>query len=536
MSDTNREKRYSWQPLSLGRLLENHSVTSWKTLAPLAGWVCVIALCIFVGSIFSPPDWIAPEVTSSQTRQFFAIFPSYIIGLLLLFWMGFEWGFIPLFISSFALAFQAGMSLGVSLLFGFSFIFGLALIGLAYQSILMPYDLRDLKSFAFFISVIFIASLASSICALIWSLAHNITAYNTVVIWKSWWTGIFFQSVIITAPIIFLGTPFVERAKLKYYNIEPPEFVSMKWIYGTVICVTGVLLMFIFSGQFLGKYRLNEVLDRLPNIARGEVIGALGSFEIIFWLSIGLILVTGYTAMYLAGRWNHHLRQQVEERTEQLKKNKRELKESLEEKQLMLKETHHRVKNNLAQVSGLLQLQMMTVDDDEYSQLIQDATSRIQSMSLIHQALYDTEEYTNISLQEYIKKLGMIIHKSFRNKETDVEINFNIDEYTINTKQAVTLGLIVTETLINAYKYAFKGRQKGKITILLTEEKGQLLLQISDDGVGLPDQPTQKVSSLGMKLIRKLSQQLDGNLTINSDENGTTFALRFEPKQTSAAA
>lgn len=530
MTNSNQEQRHPWRPLPLEYLISDFSFSSWKVLAPFVGWVSIIALCVYITSIFTAPNWIAPEVTSPQTRQFFAILPSYIIGLLLLFWMGFEWGFIPLFISSFALAFQSGMGIALSLLFGFSFIFGLALIGLAYQSVLMPYDLRDLKSIAFFVSVIFIAAIASSICALIWSLAHNLSAYNTNLIWQSWWTGIFFQSLVITGPLLFFITPYVEKNKGRHYDIERPDGVSMKWIYTTVLCVTTALLMFIMSGQFLGKYRLNEVVSRLPNISRSEVFGALGSFEIIFWVSIGLILITSYTAIYLTGRWNQQLHEEVEERTQELEQSRKKLRKSLEEKQLLLKETHHRVKNNLAQVSGLLQLQMMNVNDEKYSQLIQDATSRIQSMSLIHQALYDTEEYDNISLRDYLKKLSMIIHKSFRNKDIDVEMNFELGDYTIDTRQAVTLGLIVTEVLINAHKYAFEGRQEGIITVALHKNDTHLLLKIEDDGVGLPEEPPKKTSSLGMMLIRKLSKQVDGDLSIESDSNGTTVSLLFEPK------
>lgn len=530
MTTPNREHRYPWQPLSLEYLISNFNFSSWKVLLPIVGWTFLIALCVYITGTFTAPEWVAPEVTSPKTRLFFSILPSYIIGLLLLYWVGFEWGFIPLFISSFALAFQSGMSIALSLLFGFSFIFGLALIGLAYQSIIMPYDLRDLKSVAFFVSVIFIAAIASSICALIWSLAHNLSAYTTNLIWQSWWTGIFFQSLIITGPLLFFISPYVEKAKRKYYQIERPEFVSMKWIYTTVLCVTTALLMFIMSGQFLGKYRLNEVVSRLPNISRGEIFGALGSFEIIFWVSIGLILVTSYTAIYLAGRWNRQLHKEVEERTEELEKSRKKLRKSLEEKQLLLKETHHRVKNNLAQVSGLLQLQMMNVNDEKYSQLLQDATSRIQSMSLIHQALYDTEEFENISLKEYLKKLSTTIHKSFRKKGTDVELNFELGDYTIDTRQAVTLGLIVTEVLINAHKYAFDGRRNGEITVLLHKNDTHLLLKIDDDGVGLPENPVQKPSSLGMMLIKKLSQQIDGDLSIDSDSKGTTVSLSFEPK------
>lgn len=529
MEHAQENKRYYWQPLSLHYLLDNFKITGRRVLIPLIGWIVLICACIFISSVFEPVGWLVPEAGDPQVATFFVIYPIYVIGLLLLFWLGFEWGFIPLFISSFALAFQSGIGLALSMIFSFSFIFGLALFGLAYQSLRIPIDLRGLKSISFFISISFIASLGSSICALIWSLSHHLTADDTTIIWTSWWTAVFFQSIIITGPVLFLFTPMIERLKQKHYGSTEEAHISLKWIYGTVFSVTAVLVMFIFSGQFLGKFRLSEVLNRMPDIARGDVIGALDSFEIIFWLSIGIIVLTGYTAIYLVGQWNGQLQDEVDERTLQLEQSKQMLQKSLHEKQLFLQETHHRVKNSLAQVSGLLQLQMMEVNDEKYSQLIKDATNRIHSMSLIHQALYDTEEYSNISLEEYLQKLCTIIHRSFNDKENGIAMNFKLSKCSAGSQQATTLGLITTEILINAYKHAFKDRERGTIAISLEQQGEKLLLCIEDDGIGLPPNSSSRKKSLGMKLIHQLSQQINADLSIKSDDRGTAFSLLFEP-------
>lgn len=528
MLSTREENRFYWQPISLNQLLNGSKLTSWKVILPLVAWGLIIFGCLFVLNAYMPGDWLTGG-NKEQITIYFILLPFFVVGLLLLFWVGFEWGFIPVFISAFAVAFNSGMNVGWSILFGFSFIFGLALFGLAYQSLRMPHDLRDLKSISFFISVAFIASLASSLGAFIWSLSHDLTAFNTAIIWKSWWTGIFFQTILITGPLLFLFTPAVETSKQKHYNIEIADEISLKWIYGTVISVTVVLVIFIFSGQWLGKYRVNEVLNQLPNIVRGDVLGALDIFEIIIWLSIGLILVTGFTCMYVIGRWNQELKAKVEERTLQLEASREDLRTSLREKKLMLKETHHRVKNNLAQVQALLRLQMMQVDDKSYRRLIEDSCSRIQSMALIHKALYNTEQYTTIALASYLKNLSKIIHSSFSLNDKEINLQFDLTDYTVNAKQAVPIGLIVTETLINAHKYAFEGKEKGKITISLqpVDNKGTLQLQIADDGVGIPDGALQKSNSLGMKLIQKLTRQLDADLSINSSSNGTAFSLRF---------
>jgi two-component sensor histidine kinase len=243
---------------------------------------------------------------------------------------------------------------------------------------------------------------------------------------------------------------------------------------------------------------------------------------------MGLIVLTGYTAIYLVAQWNKNLQNKVDERTKQLEQSKQNLKKALEEKKLLLQETNHLVKNNLAQISALLQLQMMTVDDKKYTRLIKDATSRINSMSLIHQALYDTEEYSNISLEEYLKKLCRSVHQSFKNDKTEIELKFNLNKHSVDTQLAVTLGLIVTEILINAFKYAFKNREKGTISISLDERNEKLLLIIEDDGIGLPPEYDSGKATLGMQLIRKFSKQIDATLKINSSK-GTIFSLLFEP-------
>lgn len=529
MDNSGHKTRYYWRPLSLNELFSNFSLNSLKLLLPVLGWALLICACLFIINELMPVDWLIAGGDKMDITTFFIIYPSYIIGLLLLFWAGFEWGFVPLFISSFALGFHSGMDITWSIIFGLSFVFGLAIFGLAYQSLRIPFDLRDFKSVGFFISVSFIASLASSMGAFIWSLSHYLSAYETAIIWKSWWTGIFFQSILVTGPLLLLFTPAVEDAKQRFYPSNAIKKVSLTWIHLTVSIVTGILVGFIFAGKLLGIYRVNEVLDQLPNVVRGDVIGALDSFEIIIWLSIGLITVTGYTAIYLISRWNKELRQKVQTRTKKLEESKQKLQASLQEKKLMLKETHHRVKNSLAQVSGLLQLQMMTVDDEKYTQLIQDSDNRIHAMSLIHQALYDTEDYSSISLAEYLENLGTIIYQSFRSHETEIETKYRLIKYSVDTQQAVTLGLIVTEILINAYKYAFQGQANGTLIISLEQKGDKLLLTISDDGSGLPEKNTQEKATLGMDLIRKFSQQLDAELSIDSGSKGTSFSLLFDP-------
>ncbi len=521
-------ERYYWRPLSLHSLFSDFTLKSGRLLWPLLVWAALIIAGILIVSVLLPVDWLAVGTGQLQITKFFIIYPSFVLGILLLFWFGFEWSFIPVYISSFVLAFHSGMALSTSLLFGLSFVFGLAIFGLSYQSLNMPFDLRDFKSIAFFISVAFIAAVASSVGGFMWSLSHQLTALDTITIWKSWWTGIFFQTVLITGPLLFLLTPSVERLKTKYYRLEISNEISLRWIYGTVVSITVVLLLFIISAKWLGNWRVVEILNTFSFIPESQILGALTSFEIIFWISFGLILLTGYVAIYLIGNWNRQLRERVEVRTAQLQKSEKKLQKSLNEKKLLLQEIHHRIKNNMAHVSALLRLQQLTIDDEYYVQLIEESRMRVHAMALVHEALYRTEDFTNILLKEHIKKICEITHESFSRKKAAVKMRYDMIECSVNSEQAVPLGLIVNEAVINAHKYAFDGLEGGVISIKLAEKNKHLELSIADNGVGIQEKETDN-NSLGMELIENFAQQLSGDLNIESGQRGTKITLIFTP-------
>jgi two-component sensor histidine kinase len=149
-------------------------------------------------------------------------------------------------------------------------------------------------------------------------------------------------------------------------------------------------------------------------------------------------------------------------------------------------------------------------------------------MSLIHEALYTAEEFSRISLHTYLKELGNIVHESFQTDDADIELAFQLEPCKVNTDRAIPIGLIANEILINAYKYAFEGKEKGTITLQLEHIDDKVKLEIRDNGVGMPDQTPD--NTLGMKLIRQLSTQIDANLSIRSNTNGTSYMLEFVPQ------
>ncbi|HBQ58640.1 MAG TPA: hypothetical protein DD671_03185 [Balneolaceae bacterium] len=210
-----------------------------------------------------------------------------------------------------------------------------------------------------------------------------------------------------------------------------------------------------------------------------------------------------------------------------------EILDALKQKETLLAEVNHRIKNNLSVLTGLLQLQAASEDNEEVLKRLFDSVARINTMASIHEQLYKSNSYEEIEFADRIQLLAKSIQKSFQGK-TDVTLNFQCEPVKMSLTNALPCSLIVNEVLTNIYKHAFKGREKGNITIELkgTDIEDYMQLTICDDGIGLPDNFTPKeASSLGVKLIDMLSEQVKAEYYYESDSNGTRFNLLFKKEE-----
>ncbi len=210
------------------------------------------------------------------------------------------------------------------------------------------------------------------------------------------------------------------------------------------------------------------------------------------------------------------------------KKAEEALRDSLKEKETLLSEIHHRVKNNLAVISALMQLQIYANEDPYAVEILSKSIHRIKSIALIHEQLYRSENFTRISLKENIERQIKNIMEMYSSSITsDIKIDLKLNEVGININQAMPIGLLFNEIINNIYKHAFKGRANGNIYILLEQVKSEIHLVISDDGVGFnPSTDPQVESSLGNTLIRSFLEQLGARYTLDST-NGTTYDIWF---------
>lgn len=210
----------------------------------------------------------------------------------------------------------------------------------------------------------------------------------------------------------------------------------------------------------------------------------------------------------------------------QKKKNIASINKSLKEKETLLAEIHHRVKNNLAIISSLIELQK----DDQFTSTelaLKEIQSRISSIALVHEKLYSSDTFSEIQLIDYIEDLTTVISKTYRSSNKRIHTKLDLTPVTLDIAQAVPVGLIYNEIINNAYKHGFEGLNKGQITVTLTLKNNQATLTVKDNGVGLPDDfNVDKIDSLGITLIKTLSQQLKGELIISSTPE-TSFQVTF---------
>lgn len=215
------------------------------------------------------------------------------------------------------------------------------------------------------------------------------------------------------------------------------------------------------------------------------------------------------------------------------KKAEKYIKTSLREKEVLLAEIHHRVKNNLAVITGLLELQAYTTENINAQRVLKDSQMRVHSIALVHEMLYQNENLTDIYVQPYIFELVESVQKALKTKEKKIQMHYDLDDINLEITQAIPCGLLINEIVTNSYKHAFKGRKEGNVRISFKKTDHQLLLAVQDDGVGLngTEDFSTSATSLGMKLIRTLSKQLKAESEI-SVENGIKYTFEFERKQT----
>lgn len=221
----------------------------------------------------------------------------------------------------------------------------------------------------------------------------------------------------------------------------------------------------------------------------------------------------------LQQKLNSELEDLVIKRTESLKK-------ALEDKDVLIKEVHHRVKNNLQIVSSILSMQSRKLVDKQAREAVNEGKSRIKTMSLIHEKLYKSDELSRVNMKEYMKELNSYIFSSY--KPENIEYEVKCENIILDIETSIPIGLIMNEAISNSLKYAFYDKKEEQIISELTNNQNEFILTIKDNGRGMPENFEVKNSTgTGMRLIRTLTDQLDGTLSI-TNKSGTEINITFQ--------
>lgn len=207
------------------------------------------------------------------------------------------------------------------------------------------------------------------------------------------------------------------------------------------------------------------------------------------------------------------------------KEYREKLENSVHEKEVLLSEVHHRVKNNLAIIIGLIELQKQGLESEKLKMILKETQNRMYSIAGVHELLYNTDNFTEITFEEYAIKLIDRIRTMFDSQEQEVVISHRFETKRLNINQAIPLGLLLNELITNSFKHAFDEGKKGEISIRLFEENDMIKAEYSDNGKGVDKDFFKSSNTLGVTLIKTLLSQIGATYELVGGEG---FHIKFQ--------
>ncbi len=213
----------------------------------------------------------------------------------------------------------------------------------------------------------------------------------------------------------------------------------------------------------------------------------------------------------------------------QKKKAEAEINASLKEKEILLKEVHHRVKNNLQIISGLLNLQAQHITDPGAKEVYKESQNRVITMGLIHEELYQSKDLAQVDFAAYIQNLSSNLFASYGKEHGNVDLVLDAEHVDMIVDTAIPCGLIVNELISNSLKHAFPMEKAGEVRVNFHSTGGGVYqLSVADSGVGLPAGfDFSRTKSLGLQLVTVMTELLGGTIELNQD-CGTKFTITFK--------
>ncbi len=333
-----------------------------------------------------------------------------------------------------------------------------------------------------------------------------------------------FEIVSILASVgtfILVSTAFFTITNVVHYTTPMWGLVNVLFAYFLLGYIWGNVLLFGHIVVLICYYlfRLESNLANLPPLDEQSILNF-----IIETCSVGLAL--GYL-MYSFILANQHAERTVKQSNEELKIQNQIITTQNQEKEVMLKEIHHRVKNNLQVITSLLRLQSQELDE-EHSGSFSEAINRVKSMALIHEKMYSSDLLSNFDLESYLTSLtNELIDTYAVKKPIHLDVHTEIDR--IDPKSIVPLSLLFNELISNSIKHGFRDAADGKITVRMLDcdKAGYICLKYDDNGTWKEGSK----KSFGLELIDTMSHQLDGEYSMSTSGEGTSYTFSIKALQ-----
>ncbi|WP_422351324.1 sensor histidine kinase [Flagellimonas sp.] len=280
------------------------------------------------------------------------------------------------------------------------------------------------------------------------------------------------------------------------------------------------LVTIVANEDLENSQRLIDEQKRINELARSEMKAKDERINLVF---ISLI----FTLLGFAGLVYAYLKSIKNQRL--IAEQKHIIENALVEKDSLLKEIHHRVKNNLQMVSSLLSLQTKNTRSKSAIEALEEGKSRVKAMALIHQKLYQNDDLSVIEMQGYIESLINSVQSVYKKGGHNISITIDAEGTELDIDRAIPFGLILNELVSNSFKYAFpENDENGKIYIHLRKNGDQGYFEYTDNGIGLPEDADERAhSSMGIRLMNRLVNQLQSKLNIDKATEGVRFWFNF---------
>lgn len=327
--------------------------------------------------------------------------------------------------------------------------------------------------------------------------------------------------ITLNASILFINQYYHESTGtyLFYFPLvfcvallHNPQKSNIRTIIFFTIILAGFLCARLTKIPFLQGEQLSEEQNHILFI-----------YNIYFCVILTIVLV--FMVIKLINKQSSELMNSLtkEQTTQQV------INQSLKEKEILLAEIQHRVKNNLAVITGLLNLQMEKAPCESSRNLMIDSRNRVMSIAMVHERLYRKDDLSKINFKNYLSELTAEVVKSFPVKTHQVEIEEDLEKVEVEVTKAVPVGLILNEAITNSLKHAFNEvTHQPVIRIQMKVIFDKIQISLSDNGIGFPPLKSFRDTSLGMSLIESLADQIDANVSFRN-ENGAYLNLVFRP-------